>query len=277
MSSLRSCNTNDPSYVQTASLSASNFSISWRYPKKVLQPLVIYPGDHIGIANEVGTIRERDASCSFCQLNPEEILGEDTRGVFWVSVETYRESELMSRWYLKPRPASVLFEEFQATRHFPNQSSSSSSTNSHSRLPGLIKVHWPDPTKHLTFFDWVPLNLPCREEKRVGLALQSARPKPIDLDIPRFWLQRCRREHVHLDETSLVCSAATPVLPDLWMIDCYNRQVVPAPENCSYVCLSYVWSGQGNADTVDSGNNSEKLPALVDNCVRVTSLGMTYL
>jgi hypothetical protein len=56
------------------------------------------------------------------------------------------------------------------------------------------------------------------------------------------------------------------------MLDCQTHQIKPAPENCSYLTLSYVWGGENAlADATD-------LPRTIADAVYVTmKLGYRYL
>ncbi|KAH9207058.1 heterokaryon incompatibility protein-domain-containing protein [Leptodontidium sp. 2 PMI_412] len=82
----------------------------------------------------------------------------------------------------------------------------------------------------------------------------------------------CSSDHVK--------SGCTPDSPDdlqdLCVIDCATRAVVPAPLNCHYVALSYVWGKAQPAHGADIP--SSPFPLVVEDSISVTvALGFQYL
>lgn len=69
--------------------------------------------------------------------------------------------------------------------------------------------------------------------------LQHAYPEQIDILMIESWLSECERKHVHgcglLEQTPLV---------GVKVIDCERLMVVPAPYNCKFAALSYVWGDE---------------------------------
>jgi Heterokaryon incompatibility protein (HET) len=78
-------------------------------------------------------------------------------------------------------------------------------------------------------------------------------PQWIDSNLPGLWKSSCIRLHKGLCKgvPNEILSSTRPV----WLVDIMNACLVPAPKDCSYVALSYVW---GNHKTlqVDSANLS---------------------
>jgi hypothetical protein len=67
-----------------------------------------------------------------------------------------------------------------------------------------------------------------------------------DLRLADRWLNLCRKHHGHKCMSS-AWMQETPGVPGLRVIDVENLCVVPAPDGCQYVCLSYTW---GSVSTV---------------------------
>jgi hypothetical protein len=100
------------------------------------------------------------------------------------------------------------------------------------------------------------------------------KPDSIDYNIVRQWLWRCTTERC--SDTSDSSKTCVPMRGEnvfgFKLIDCRTREVVVAPEDCSYVALSYVW-GQNQA-----GWQGDGFPPTIDDSIVVTlELGFKYL
>ncbi|RKL42710.1 hypothetical protein BFJ70_g4405 [Fusarium oxysporum] len=73
--------------------------------------------------------------------------------------------------------------------------------------------------------------------------------KWIDSDLPLQWKSSCTQFHGSL------CHSVPKSLPTswpIWLIDIGEERIVPAPTNCSYVALSYVWGNQKTLEATRS-------------------------
>lgn len=72
-----------------------------------------------------------------------------------------------------------------------------------------------------------------------------------------------------------------PTLPELMVIDCFLRRVVPAPLQCEYVALSYVWgsdTSRAEDRTFDLDLYDRRLPQTVEDAMNVVRvLGKRFL
>ena len=80
------------------------------------------------------------------------------------------------------------------------------------------------------------------------------------------WLHRCHSKHVACQTQS------GPGIQGFQVIDCLTMSVVPAPKDCRYVALSYVW-GPGTPSLA-----IEQMPSVVKDSMQVTiALGFQFL
>ncbi|KAH7381356.1 heterokaryon incompatibility protein-domain-containing protein, partial [Phaeosphaeria sp. MPI-PUGE-AT-0046c] len=85
-------------------------------------------------------------------------------------------------------------------------------------------------------------------------------------------LATCREAHG--DE----CQPEYNRVRNLKVFDCETCEVVPAPENCRYVALSYVWGPQTNDSDTEGSIKHNSMPKTIEDSLRVTkSLGYRYL
>ncbi|KAH6858826.1 heterokaryon incompatibility protein-domain-containing protein [Alternaria rosae] len=75
------------------------------------------------------------------------------------------------------------------------------------------------------------------------------------------------------------CKASTRItLVDLWVLDCHHRVVVPAPSDCKYVALSYVWGPQASGGGTQFPRLPDNLPRTIEDSIEATNkLGCRYL
>jgi len=97
-------------------------------------------------------------------------------------------------------------------------------------------------------------------------------PRRVDFERAKTWIDACKKSHPD-------CSAHFPkVLKSLRVIDCVTRHVIPAPQDCVYVALSYVWGTSGTRDAPSSSALLDQLPLTVDNSIDAAlMLGYRYL
>ena len=85
----------------------------------------------------------------------------------------------------------------------------------------------------------------------------------------RLQLDECARMH----KSCVVKTKLRATLQNLKLIDCTQRTVVPAPPDCVYLTLSYVWSNDYHPFLLN-----EKLPQTIeDSITTVLRLGYRYL
>lgn len=93
-----------------------------------------------------------------------------------------------------------------------------------------------------------------------------------DLDLVRSWIGRCAESH------DLCRLEQQRPLRHLRVIDCSLSIVVPAPDECQYVALSYVWGEAGNMLLPETSKLPTRLPATIEDSITATRrLGYRYL
>ncbi|KAF3036966.1 hypothetical protein E8E12_007907 [Didymella heteroderae] len=111
------------------------------------------------------------------------------------------------------------------------------------------------------------------EVEEFQIAMRGYKPTNADLGIVRSWLDECHAMHVekcHLQNRQYV--------RDLKVIDCAKRAIVPAPPDCPFVALSYVWGSPSAQPDLTSPGVTTKLPQTIEDSITVTlELGFTYL
>ena len=115
--------------------------------------------------------------------------------------------------------------------------------------------------------------------------LLSQTPSFLNYGLIRHWIARCETQHPHCRERS--ASESDISNEGLLVIDVLHRCIVPAPETCRYIALSYVW---GNATQVqlrednflelsrEHSLSDARIPATIrDAMILVERLGERYL
>ena len=94
----------------------------------------------------------------------------------------------------------------------------------------------------------------------------------VDMDKVRNWVGKCQNAHKR-------CSAGVQLpLNNLRVIDCLKKRVVPAPVDCAFVALSYVWGSPHNTGEHKAYNLLSNVPSTVEDSIKITqSLGYRYL
>lgn len=111
------------------------------------------------------------------------------------------------------------------------------------------------------------------EPGELNFGLRSVQPDGFDVDFARSCIAYC------LDNHGMSCEKGTSEANStrfLKVIDCETRKVIPAPQDCSYAALSYVWGSAPtppNHDGIESG-----CPKVISHAIEVTlKLNFQYL
>ncbi|RYP73975.1 hypothetical protein DL771_003286 [Monosporascus sp. 5C6A] len=102
-------------------------------------------------------------------------------------------------------------------------------------------------------------------------------PARLDYDLVRSWMDTCDSMHKRICRTPRGSNKDLP--KGFRVIDCETRRIVPAPEVCDYVALSYLW---GKADGDQAPRLDDRLPGecplvIEDAIVATNSLGFKFL
>lgn len=108
----------------------------------------------------------------------------------------------------------------------------------------------------------------------------------MDSNLVKDWLHLCEAKHTHLDDTK---EAAIQLPANFRVIDVQRQCLIPAPKNCRYVALSYLWGrakvfralrkdyAQLTKDASLSSNN-EDLPRTIRDAISlVSNIGERYV
>lgn len=97
-------------------------------------------------------------------------------------------------------------------------------------------------------------------------------PREVDIDLVRRWVHECDIGHPS-------CEWNNPsTLVSLKVIDCKQLIVVPAPPNCRYVALSYLWGKPSLQQEAGFSGSSQNLPKSIQHSLEITrALGYDYL
>lgn len=97
----------------------------------------------------------------------------------------------------------------------------------------------------LRLLSWIPQDKTSLFQPGSGdSARRLDQPQPTDASQVKRWIIKCEREH---KINCTIDPKAQEYLRDLRVIDCESNTVVPAPTDCRYVALSYVWGQQRSA------------------------------
>lgn len=104
-------------------------------------------------------------------------------------------------------------------------------------------------------------------------AMSGYKPTDANFEIIRKWLSDC--SHSHQQRCIL---QDRQYLRNLKVIDCGRRAIVPAPPDCSFVALSYVWGPPSAQPNIASSDLTMDLPRTIEDSMFVTqNLGYVYL
>lgn len=114
--------------------------------------------------------------------------------------------------------------------------------------------------------DWESvLNLPLSDPFK-----STCLSEGVDFEVIKSWIADCKGSH---DKCNSKPELRKPLL-DLKVIDCIERVIVPAPNECQFVALSYVWGPSEPGIATLSG----QLPQTIEDSIQVSSLlGYRYL
>ena len=95
----------------------------------------------------------------------------------------------------------------------------------------------------------------------------------IDFNLVKEWLEQCESKHA----TSRCGGELAVAVPGMKVVDCKTLTVVPTPNQCKYIALSYVWGnpvGQSESGTFRASD----IPQVVADSIAVTlALGFQFL
>ncbi|KAH6666052.1 heterokaryon incompatibility protein-domain-containing protein [Halenospora varia] len=95
----------------------------------------------------------------------------------------------------------------------------------------------------------------------------------IDYDIIRGWIDFCNKYHY-----KLCTSTQKPSVPGFRVIDCNDRKIVPLPDGCEYVALSYVWGASPPENQIVKDLLLNRVsPAIADAMTVVSRIGFQFL
>ncbi|KAG9203836.1 hypothetical protein G6514_001997 [Epicoccum nigrum] len=105
------------------------------------------------------------------------------------------------------------------------------------------------------------------------LAMRGYKPTDADLGLVKSWLSECNTMHIEK------CRPQNrQYVRNLKVIDCSERVIVPAPPDCSFVALSYVWGPPSAQPDLASSELNKVLPPTIEDSITVTQkLGFRYL
>jgi len=107
---------------------------------------------------------------------------------------------------------------------------------------------------------------------RPGRAKTQNSPRRVDFEQVKTWVHACKLSH------SLCTTNFSEGLESLRVIDCVTMNVIPAPKDCVYVALSYVWGDSATCNISRSSALLEQMPLTVKNSLDATlMLGYRYL
>lgn len=90
-------------------------------------------------------------------------------------------------------------------------------------------------------------------------------------DAAKSWIHSCKKQH------TTTCARLTRSFDSLRIIDCHTRTIMPAPPDCEYVALSYVW-GTTHLVTPKDLLDWSRVPELIKDTIAATlGLGYKYL
>jgi hypothetical protein len=114
-----------------------------------------------------------------------------------------------------------------------------------------------------------------REEQPEDVLTVRTIPAHFDADLAGKWLKYCLQHH------NSFCQQHPLPIRGLKLIDCNSNTLEDAPENVSYVALSYVWGDQSHGDensTISKGQLLPKVSRVIFDALSVTkALGYQYL
>jgi hypothetical protein len=108
------------------------------------------------------------------------------------------------------------------------------------------------------------------QQDRIRASIRSYR---VDYGKISGWLEFCENHH-----TAGCCEAEKVTLSGFRLIDCHTRHIVPAPDDCEYIALSYVWGNRRDEAHAAVDVLGSHTPLVIEDAIMVaTRLGVHYL
>ena len=125
-------------------------------------------------------------------------------------------------------------------------------------------------TSHIRTSFTLSLKL-CEKDDPYLTDLQAEAFNRVDFESLKYWMANCKmHEKCNIPPKS--------GMNDLKVIDCHHRRVIPAPEKCIFVALSYVWGPSMLEDCTQFPNLPSRLPRTVEDSIEATTLlGFQFL
>jgi len=114
--------------------------------------------------------------------------------------------------------------------------------------------------------------------ERGPFGVRLIKPDAIDYRVLKDWIALCQRDHT--SNTSFCSVSRSVSFPSRKLIDCRDRRIVRAPDNCQYVALSYVWGcpTEQNINPDIGDRLPRSVPPTIKDAMTVTlGLGFQYL
>jgi hypothetical protein len=111
------------------------------------------------------------------------------------------------------------------------------------------------------------------EHTRQDRIMARIRSDKVDFGGIREWLEFCEKHH-----TDGCCEAEKVTLSGFRLIDCQTRCIVPAPQDCEYIALSYVWGNRPEEPQNAIDVLGSLAPLVIEDAIMVaTNLDVRYL
>jgi hypothetical protein len=108
------------------------------------------------------------------------------------------------------------------------------------------------------------------QEDRIQASIRS---DIVDYGKISEWLEFCEKHH-----TEGCCEAEKVTLSGFRLIDCQTRCIVPAPQDCEYIALSYVWGNRPEEPQNTIDVLGSLAPLVIEDAIMVaTNLDVRYL
>ena len=108
------------------------------------------------------------------------------------------------------------------------------------------------------------------QQDRIHARIRSDK---VDYGIIKGWLEFCEKHH-----TAGCCEAEKVTLSGFRLIDCHTLCIIPAPNDCEYIALSYVWGNRLDEANTAVDVLGSHTPLVIQDAMRVTiRLDVRYL
>ncbi|KAJ4292532.1 hypothetical protein N0V90_009195 [Kalmusia sp. IMI 367209] len=114
------------------------------------------------------------------------------------------------------------------------------------------------------------------ETWKAGARPQVLDPHTVDYVAMRSWLNLCQKHSRCGINDSIPWYKLHKI--GLRVIDCVDRKVVFAPDDCKFVALSYVWGNSAAESDIDTSIYVNRFPTTIEDSITVTTkMGLRYL